>query len=142
MERQDDILAANAKDLGMASSLPAALRARLQLSPNKLQGLAEGLQQLSGGVAEGDLVGQLLHRLQVGEGLELVQQRVPIGVLLVIFESRPDCLPQVRDTYYWCCWDRLSLDPIYGNQLWFLQQRSLSFICLHTLISQKSLHDL
>ena len=96
MERQDDILAANDKDLGLASSLPAALKARLQLSPDKLQRLAEGLQQLALSVAEGDLVGQLLQRVQVGEGLELVQQRVPIGVLLVIFESRPDCLPQVR----------------------------------------------
>lgn len=96
MERQDDVLAANDKDLALASSLPAALRARLQLTPDKLQGLAEGLRQLAAGVAEGDLVGQLLQRVQVGEGLELAQQRVPIGVLLVIFESRPDCLPQVR----------------------------------------------
>ena len=87
---------ANQQDLQLASpSLSGPLLSRLQLSPNKLRGLAEGLNQLAASVVEGDLVGRVLRRTLIGEGLKLEQVNVPIGVLLVIFESRPDCLPQV-----------------------------------------------
>ena len=43
-----------------------------------------------------DVVGEEVERMKVGEGLELVHRRVPLGVVLVVFESRPDCLVQVR----------------------------------------------
>ena len=48
------------------------------------------------GVVSCDVVGEEVRRIKVGEGLELVRRKVPLGVVLVIFESRPDCLPQVR----------------------------------------------
>lgn len=47
------------------------------------------------GVLSNDVVGVEVERIRVGEGLELVKKTVPLGVVLVIFESRPDCLPQV-----------------------------------------------
>lgn len=87
---------ANKKDLELASSLSAPLRDRLHLSRAKLQSLSDGLRQLAHGVVERDNVGEVIRRTLVGNGLTLVQQKVPIGVLLVIFESRPDCLIQVR----------------------------------------------
>ena len=80
----------------MASTLSAPLRSRLQLSRPKLQSLSEGLRQLAGDIVRHDNVGEAIRKTLVGEGLTLVQQKVPIGVLLVIFESRPDCLIQVR----------------------------------------------
>ena len=48
------------------------------------------------GVVSCDVVGEEVGRMKVGEGLELVRRKVPLGVVLVVFESRPDSLPQVR----------------------------------------------
>jgi delta-1-pyrroline-5-carboxylate synthetase len=84
----------------MATSLSAPLRSRLQLSRPKLHGLSEGLRQLARDIVSHDNVGEAIRKTLVGEGLTLVQQKVPIGVLLVIFESRPDCLIQVRTSFY------------------------------------------
>ena len=86
----------NKKDLKMASSLSASLKSRLQLSRPKLLSLCDGLRQLANDIVRHDNVGEVIRRTLVGEGLTLVQRKVPIGVLLVIFESRPDCLIQVK----------------------------------------------
>ena len=68
--------------------------ARLVLSPNKLKNLADGLRQIA--ATSHDTLGRVLRHTKLAEGMMLKQVTVPIGVLLVIFESRPDCLPQVR----------------------------------------------
>uniref|UniRef100_W5N2X2 Delta-1-pyrroline-5-carboxylate synthase n=2 Tax=Lepisosteus oculatus TaxID=7918 RepID=W5N2X2_LEPOC len=95
-EKKDDILAANKKDMEVAVSggkLSPPMLKRLSLSTAKLNSLAIGLRQIA--VSSRDSVGQVLRRTRVANNLELEQITVPIGVLLVIFESRPDCLPQV-----------------------------------------------
>ncbi|XP_026206537.1 delta-1-pyrroline-5-carboxylate synthase isoform X2 [Anabas testudineus] len=95
-ERKDEILVANKMDMDLAISagnLPPAMLNRLSLSTAKLNSLAIGLQQIA--VAAQDSVGRVLRRTRVAHSLELEQITVPIGVLLVIFEARPDCLPQV-----------------------------------------------
>ena len=68
--------------------------ARLYLSEQKLEVLAAGLRQI--GTESTDAVGKVVQRTRLADGLILEKQTVPIGVMLVIFESRPDALPQVR----------------------------------------------
>ena len=77
----------------MISGLSDVLMSRLQLTGRKLDTLADGLYQ----IAKSSLtnIGRILRTTKVSEGMILKQITAPIGVLLVIFESRPDCLPQV-----------------------------------------------
>ena len=95
VSKQSEILDANAKDLSEAtkSGLAKPLLSRLSLTPAKLRNLAVGLKQIAD--SSHNNVGRVLRRTKLAEGLDLTQITVPIGVLLVIFESRPDSLPQV-----------------------------------------------
>ena len=95
--RQEHILAANQRDLDAAQragNLASSLVSRLLLTPSKLDTLATGLRQIADGSY--DVLGRVLRATQVAHNLELRQVTVPIGVLMVIFESRPDALPQVN----------------------------------------------
>ncbi|XP_036428542.1 delta-1-pyrroline-5-carboxylate synthase isoform X3 [Colossoma macropomum] len=95
-EKKEEILSANKKDMELAINsgrMPPSMLKRLSLSTSKLNSLAIGLRQIA--VSSQDSVGRVLRRTRVANNLELEQITVPIGVLLVIFESRPDCLPQV-----------------------------------------------
>lgn len=100
LERQPQILKANLEDLKILNEMStlksggvAPLRGRLTLSPAKLKSLSDGLNQIADSSA--NIVGRMMRRTLLAKGLELTQVTVPIGVLLVIFESRPDVLPQV-----------------------------------------------
>uniref|UniRef100_A0A8P4GJG1 Delta-1-pyrroline-5-carboxylate synthase n=1 Tax=Dicentrarchus labrax TaxID=13489 RepID=A0A8P4GJG1_DICLA len=95
-EKKEEILSANKRDMELAIAsgrFSQPMINRLSLSTAKLNSLAIGLRQLA--VSSRDSVGRVLRRTRVANNLELEQITVPIGVLLVIFESRPDCLPQV-----------------------------------------------
>ncbi|XP_032516398.1 delta-1-pyrroline-5-carboxylate synthase isoform X1 [Danaus plexippus] len=95
LDKKDKILEANAKDLEEATKtgLEKPLLNRLSLSPGKLKTLSIGLKQIAD--SSYDNVGRVLRKTKLAENLLLKQVTVPIGVLLVIFESRPDSLPQV-----------------------------------------------
>ncbi|KPM11957.1 delta-1-pyrroline-5-carboxylate synthase-like protein 2, partial [Sarcoptes scabiei] len=73
--------------------LAKSLRDRLYLSESKLKSLSAGLRQIAD--TSKTIIGSVRRRTRISNGLELCQITVPIGVLLVIFESRPDCLPQI-----------------------------------------------
>lgn len=85
----DEILAANAEDLdtARAAGTPAAMLDRLALNPQRVDGIAAGLRQVAG---LADPVGEVLRGSTLPNGLQLRQQRVPLGVVGMIYEGRPN----------------------------------------------------
>lgn len=75
------------------AGLSKPLLSRLFLTPEKLNSLSSGLHQIADTTKS--CLGRTLKRTMLADGLNLAQVTVPIGVLLVIFESRPDVLPQI-----------------------------------------------
>jgi glutamate-5-semialdehyde dehydrogenase len=86
------VLEANIRDLATAVGLATPLVRRLKLDAAKLETLADGARQLA---ARSDPLGTVLARRKLDEGLVLEQVRCPLGVLAVVFESRPDALVQI-----------------------------------------------
>jgi glutamate-5-semialdehyde dehydrogenase len=91
-EMRRRVLEANARDLAAASGLATPLVKRLKLDSSKLETLADGARQLA---ARADPLGAVLARRELDDGLVLTQERCPLGVLAVVFESRPDALVQI-----------------------------------------------
>ena len=89
MARQEVILAANAKDLerAQANGLSKAMIDRLSLDPKRLQGIADAVREVA---ALPDPVGEQLTEWTRPNGLHIRKVRVPIGVIGIIFESRPN----------------------------------------------------
>lgn len=83
------ILAANADDLqaARAASLSPALIDRLALDPGRLEGVASAIEAVA---ALPDPVGAVIDRSTPASGLELSRVRVPLGVVGIIYESRPN----------------------------------------------------
>ena len=85
--RESEILAANARDLAEADGLAPALRDRLALDPGRLEAVAAGLEA----IAElPDPVGRTLARWTRPNGLDIERVAVPLGVIGIIYESRPN----------------------------------------------------
>ena len=94
VERQSDIMEANELDLQAAAEnkTDVQLVRRLKLTPEKIATLETGIRQLA---EMDDQLGVVKAKRELAKGLELTQTTVPIGVLMIIFESRPDSLPQI-----------------------------------------------
>jgi glutamate-5-semialdehyde dehydrogenase len=88
-ERPGDVLEANAADLAdeRAEGLTPALRDRLALSAERIASMAEGVRAV---MALDDPVGELLEARTLESGLELTKLRVPLGVVAVVYEARPN----------------------------------------------------
>jgi glutamate-5-semialdehyde dehydrogenase len=95
---QERVLAANRDDVAATrdeaerGAIDPALLQRLSVDARKLSGLAEGLRQLA---SHDDPVGRATLRRELDAGLILERVTCPLGVLGVVFESRPDALVQI-----------------------------------------------
>lgn len=87
--RETDLLRANDEDLARAEAagLPAAQRDRLALSPQRLRAMREGVLAVRELL---DPVGRVLERRERPNGLVIQKVSVPLGVILFIYESRPN----------------------------------------------------
>ena len=88
-ERTDQILEANAADLAdeRAEGLDEALRDRLTLTPERIEAMARGVREIA---ALPDPIGEIVEERTLASGLEMRKVRVPLGVVAVIYEARPN----------------------------------------------------
>ena len=87
-DHKDEILAANAQDVSTATGhISTVMLDRLALSEGRISGMAEGIRQV---VALPDPVGKVLRRVERPNGLVIEKTAVPMGVVAIIYESRPN----------------------------------------------------
>ena len=85
---QDDILAANARDLAAAEgTVPQVMLDRLLLNADRISGMAQGIRDVA---KLPDPVGHLLEETTRADGLLIQKVSVPMGVIAIIYESRPN----------------------------------------------------
>ena len=87
-DRTADILAANVQDLEAArGTISEVMLDRLALSPERIAGMAQGMREVA---ALPDPVGAVLSRVERPNGLVIEKTAVPMGVIAIIYESRPN----------------------------------------------------
>ncbi len=88
-ERQKDILTANALDLeaAVSSGMSSAMKDRLRLDVPRIVAMAKAVREIA---AFADPVGEVIRGQTLVSGVQMVQKRVPLGVVFTVYESRPN----------------------------------------------------
>ena len=88
-EKTDSIIAANETDLenGRQNHMSDSLLDRLRLTPERIAGMADGIRQVA---ALGDPIGEIMEGSVRPNGMRIRRVRVPLGVVGIIFEARPN----------------------------------------------------
>ena len=86
---REDLVIANARDLenGRENGLEPAMMERLELTPARIDGMIEGLHQVA---ALADPIGEITNMTYRPSGIQVGKMRVPLGVIGIIYESRPN----------------------------------------------------
>lgn len=89
IENSSLIIAENAKDIAAAkeNGMSEAKQDRLMLDASRIEGIAKGVDQI---IALGDPIGEIIGGGNRPNGLQIIKTRVPLGVISIIFESRPN----------------------------------------------------
>lgn len=89
IQNSDYIISENAKDIknGRANNMPNGLIDRLSLDTARIKGMAEGIRQIA---SLPDPIGEVISGIKRGNGLKISKVRVPLGVIGIIYESRPN----------------------------------------------------
>ena len=89
LDKQKQILAANAIDMEQAAAkgMKSSMLDRLKLTTARIEGMADGLRQVA---ALPDPVGNVLDGKTLANGLQITKVRVPLGVIGIIYEARPN----------------------------------------------------
>lgn len=89
IEKTDYIISENNKDMenGKAAGMKQGLLDRLLLTPERIEGMAEGVRKV---VSLDDPVGEVISMWERPNGLRIGKKRVPLGVIGIIYESRPN----------------------------------------------------
>lgn len=89
LEEQDQLLAENNKDIeeGRERGIDSAVLDRILLTPDRIEAMAEGVRLL---IDLQDPIGETLEEIHKENGLHIVKKRVPIGVIAMIYEARPN----------------------------------------------------
>lgn len=89
ISRTQEILDANAKDMENAvkNGMNSGLQDRLRLTPERIAGMAEGVREVA---ALPDCIGEVMEETERPNGLKIKKVRVPMGVIGIIYEARPN----------------------------------------------------
>ncbi|PIC68544.1 glutamate-5-semialdehyde dehydrogenase [Sporosarcina sp. P21c] len=89
LEEQDQLLTENKKDIeeGRERGIDSAVLDRILLTPDRIEAMAEGVRLL---IDLQDPIGETLEEIHKENGLHIVKKRVPIGVIAMIYEARPN----------------------------------------------------
>lgn len=89
ISRTQEILDANAKNMENAvkNGMNSGLQDRLRLTPERIAGMAEGLREVA---ALPDCIGEVMEETERPNGLKIKKVRVPMGVIGIIYEARPN----------------------------------------------------
>lgn len=89
VERTDEILAANELDLANAeqNGVRKSMMDRLRLTPERIKGIADGVREVR---ALNDPIGEVINMWTRPNGLQIGKRRVPMGVIAIIYEARPN----------------------------------------------------